>query len=165
MRLHRWLAVAAMVAAGALPAMAGAAIFSKADLSDLSTAADPTDGAWAVASATVANGKTIVVLNVKGLDAEQAGRTLGAHVHIGPCVAGAGAAALGHYNSLTGGISPDTEVWLDFTISGGATGHAQAVVPFEIAEGTAQSIVIHRDPTAAGTGVAGPRLACIPLEF
>jgi hypothetical protein len=154
-----------MVAAGALPAMAGVAIFSKADLSDLSAAADPTDNAWAVASATVANGQTVVVLNVKGLDAEQAGRTLGAHVHVGPCVAGAGAAALGHYNSLAGGISPDTEVWLDFTITGGGTGHAQAVVPFEIAAGTARSIVIHRDPTAAGTGVAGPRLACIPLEF
>lgn len=165
MRLHRWLAVAAMVAAGALPAMAGVAIFSKANLSDLSTAVDPTDGAWAVASATVAEGRTVVVLNVKGLDAEQTGRTLGAHVHIGPCVAGAGAAALGHYNSLAGGISPDTEVWLDFTITAGGTGHAQAVVPFEIDSGTARSIVIHRDPTAAVTGVAGPRLACIPLEF
>lgn len=165
MRLHRWLVVGAMVAAGAMPAMAGAAIFSKAALSDLSAAADPTDGAWAVASATVAEGMTVVVLNVKGLDADQAGRTLGAHVHIGPCVAGAGAAALGHYNSLAGGISPDTEVWLDFTIRAGGTGHAEAVVPFEIEAGTAHSIVIHRDPTAAGTGVAGPRLACIPLEF
>jgi Cu-Zn family superoxide dismutase len=154
-----------MVAAGAMPAMAGAAIFSRAALSDLSAAADPTDGAWAVASATVAEGMTVVVLNVKGLDADQAGRTLGAHVHIGPCVAGAGAAALGHYNSLAGGISPDTEVWLDFTIGAGGTGHAEAVVPFEIEAGTAHSIVIHRDPTAAGTGVAGPRLACIPLEF
>lgn len=164
MRLHRWLVVGAMVAAGALPAMAGPAIFSKADLSDLRADTDPTDGAWAVASATVADGKTAVVLDVKALDALAAGRTLGAHVHVGGCVAGDGAAAGGHYNA-GGGVSPDTEVWLDFTITNGGTGHAQAVVPFEIAGGTAHSIVIHRDPTAAGTGLAGPRLACIPLEF
>jgi hypothetical protein len=165
MYARRRVVLVTMVIAAALSVAAGGVVYSKAELSDLSAAADPTDGAWAVASASVAEGKTTVVLNVKGLDRSQAGRVLGAHVHVGPCVVGDGAAARGHYNSGAGGISPDTEVWLDFAVTGGGTGHATAIVPFEISPGTAHSIVIHRDPTAAGSGSAGPRLACIPLEF
>ncbi len=169
MKKRIWTLILTTVAAGVLlamaPAMAGGSIFSKAGLSDLSPLTDPTDGGWAVASATVGEGRTVVVLNVKGLERSSIGRTLGAHVHIGPCVEGNGGAALGHYNSGAGGISTDTEVWLDFEITNGGTGHATAIVPFEIAAGTAHSIVIHRDPTAVGTGAAGPRLACIPLEF
>ncbi len=169
MQKGKWTLILTTAVVGALlvmaPAMAGSSIFSKTGLSDLSSLTDPTDGGWAVASATVANGQTVVVLNVKNLDRADAGRTLGAHVHVGPCVSGNGAAAQGHFNSGAGGISTETEVWLDFQITGGGTGHAVAVVPFEIAPGTAHSIVIHRDPTAIGTGAAGPRLACIPLEF
>jgi len=163
MKLHRWIVVVAIVAVGTMPAMAGDGIFSKAPLTDLRGDVDPTDGGWAVASATVAEGRTSVVLNVKDLDRSQVGRTLGAHVHIGPCVEGQGGLALGHYNA-GGGVSPATEVWLDITITRGGTGHAQAVVPFEISSGAAHSVVIHGDPTAP-SGAAGPRLACIPLEF
>ncbi len=163
MKLQRWTMTIIMLAAGALPLAAGTAIFSRAYLSDLSGAADPTDGAWAVASATVAEGTTVVAINLKGLDPVEAGRVLGAHVHVGSCIAGNGGAAGGHYNA-GGGISADTEVWLDFEITGGGTGHAQAVVPFEIDPGSAHSIVIHNLPTDS-LGLAGARLACLPLEF
>lgn len=165
MNIHRSMVMVVILALGLLSAAAGNAIFSKAPLSDVSTLADPTDGAWAVASATVGEGRTVVVFNVKDLDRNAAGRRLGAHVHTGPCVAGDGAAASGHYKVPGAPVSPETEVWLDFTITNGGTGHAKAVVPFEIAPGEAHSIMIHRDPTTASTGAAGPRLACIPLEF
>lgn len=164
MNIHRSMVMVAILALGLLSAAAGNAIFSKAPLSDVSPLADPTDGAWAVASATVGEGRTVVVLNVKDLDREETGRRLGAHVHVGPCVTGDGGAAGGHYKVDGAPVSPDTEVWLDFTITNGGTGHAKAIVPFEIAPGEAHSIMIHRDPTAS-TGAAGPRLACIPLEF
>jgi Cu/Zn superoxide dismutase len=152
-----------MLIGAAVPAAAGAGLFSKGSLSDLSTVASPTDGAWAVATATVVEDRTIVRFEVKDLVGASAGTTFGAHVHIGPCVAGNGAAALGHYNH-GGGVSPDTEVWLDFTVTGGGTGHAVAIVPFAIPAGGAQSIVIHALPTAPD-GTAGARLACLPLEF
>lgn len=165
MRRNRWLSllVGAMVAGAAVPALAGAGIFSKAELSDLSAEASATDGAWAVATATVTRDRTVVRLNVKDLDLGAAGTTFGAHVHIGPCVEGNGLAALGHYNH-GGGISAETEVWLDFTFTGGGTGHATAVVPFAIGDGAARSVVIHALPTAPD-GTAGARLACLPLEF
>lgn len=164
MNIHRSMVMVAILALGLLSAAAGNAIFSKAPLTDVSSLTDPTDGAWAVASATVGNDRTVVVLNVKDLDRTAVGRRLGAHVHIGPCVDGDGGAAGGHYKVDGAPVSPDTEVWLDFTITNGGTGHAKAIVPFEIAPGAAHSIMIHRDPTAS-TGAAGPRLACIPLEF
>ena len=156
------LLVGLMVVAVGMPALAGTGIFQKAALTDLNGNANPTDGAWAVASATVTEGQTVVVINVKDISAE-AGTTFGAHVHVGPCVEANGAAALGHYNA-GGGVSPGTEVWLDFTVTGGGTGHATAIVPFAIEEGTARSIVIHALPTAPD-GAAGARLACLPLEF
>lgn len=165
MRRTRWmgLVVGAMVIGAAVPAAAGAGLFSKGPLADLSTADSATDGAWAVASATVVEERTIVRLEVKDLAGASAGATFGAHVHTGPCVAGNGAAALGHYNH-GGGVSDETEVWLDFTVTGGGTGHATAIVPFAIPAGGARSIVIHALPTAPD-GTAGARLACLPLEF
>ncbi len=165
MKTHRSMVIVAILALGLLSTAAGNRIFSKASLSDVSVVTvDPTDGAWAVASATVGGGQTVVVLNVKDLDRSEAGRRLGAHVHVGPCVGGNGAAALGHYRMAGAAVSSETEVWLDFTISNGGTGHATAIVPFEIAPGDAHSIVIHHDPTA-DNGAAGARLACLPLEF
>ncbi len=164
MNTHRSMVMVAILALGLVSTAAGNAIFSKAPLSDVSSLADPTDGAWAVASAKVSDGRTSVVLNVKDLDRSEAGRRLGAHVHIGPCVAENGAAALGHYKVAGAVASPETEVWLDFTITNGGTGHATAVVPFEIAPGAAQSIMVHALETQS-TGFAGARLGCIPLEF
>ncbi len=59
--------------------------------------------------------------------------------------------------------TPDNEVWLDFTVRPG--GVAYSTVPFEIAPGTAQSVVIHAQPTQERTGSAGARIACLPVAF
>ncbi len=153
-----------IVLASTVPALAGSSIVSKSPLADLSADGSATDGAWAVATAAVTQGQTTVTLNIKALNRAAVGTTHGAHVHTGPCIAGSGAAALGHYNH-GGGISATTEVWLDFTVTSGGTGHATAVVPFAIPQGAARSVVIHALPTNPGDGSAGPRLACLPLGF
>ncbi|MDP3984902.1 MAG: hypothetical protein Q8Q52_07875 [Acidimicrobiia bacterium] len=163
----RWRILAGVTGAMlalAIPALGGKAVTSQAHLEDLRTAVDPTDGGWAVATGVRQPGSTLVVLNVKGMDPGATGRRLGAHVHVGPCVAGNGGAASGHYNH-GGVVSAQTEVWLDFTVTGGGTGHATTRVPFEIPEGAAASIVIHEFPTDAISGLAGGRMACIGIEF
>ena len=93
----------------------------------------------------------------------------GAHLHLGPCVAGNGAAALAHYNTdVLAGVTPpeiseDTEVWLDFTVDDGA-GTATASVPFVPLPGT-RSVVVHAMETDHETGGAGARLACVPVVW
>ena len=61
-------------------------------------------------------------------------------------------------------ISAQTEVWLDVTID--ETGDATAVshVPFAVVPGQ-RSVVIHAVATDPDTGLAGPRLACLPVEW
>lgn len=109
-------------------------------------------------------------LRVEGIDLQAAGATFGAHLHFGPCVAGNGAAALGHYNSdVVAGrspveISPETEVWLDFTVTPTGKGSSTAVVPFTPTPG-ARSVVIHALATDHHTGGAGARLACLPVVW
>ncbi|MGH9278392.1 MAG: hypothetical protein ACRD12_09860, partial [Acidimicrobiales bacterium] len=97
------------------------------------------------------------------LDDSFEGTTFGAHVHVGPCVPGNGAAAGPHYNS-GGPADPEHEVWLDFTVEAGGVGWAEAWVPFVIPAGAARSIVVHALPTDA-TGAAGGRIACLPVDF
>lgn len=151
-----------MVVASTGPVSASEGISAAAPLTDLSpVTTDATDGARAWARALEAGDRTVVRLRLDGLG--EPGITLGAHVHVGPCVEGDGAAALGHYNS-GGDPSPSTEVWLDFVIRPSGRAHALAIVPFHIEPGGARSIVIHALPTAPG-GAAGPRLACLPMEF
>ena len=60
-------------------------------------------------------------------------------------------------------ISEDTEVWLDFTVDDGA-GTATASVPF-VPQPGARSVVIHAIPTDHHTGLAGARLACLPVVW
>lgn len=103
---------------------------------------------------------TTVRLDVEGIQPSLAGRTLGAHVHVGPCTPDLGL-ALGHYNH-GGGISSRTEVWLDFRVTANGQGHSTTHVPFTIAPGDAQSVVIHAEPTAPN-GAAGARLACLEV--
>ena len=125
--------------------------------------ADPTDGGYAQFAANTSGGSTTAYLVLYGLNPAKAGETHGAHVHTGPCVAGNGAAAGPHYN--TGGTaSPTTEIWLDFTIQPNGSGYATTTVPFTIPGGAAASVVIHAAPTAPG-GVAGARIACLPVLF
>ncbi len=154
----------ALVFASAAPAAAGVrAVVSHGPLADLSPAtADGTDGGSAIAVGVAGSSSTAVVLVTRGLT--DPGAVHGAHVHTGPCVAGDGAIAGPHYNA-GGGISPQTEVWLDFQVHGSGIGVAVARVPFAIPAGGAKSIVIHAAPTDPTTGAAGARLACLPLEF
>ncbi len=157
------LVLLAIALASPLPAWAGDRIGFKGDLADLSTSADPFDDARAAAAAKVGEGHTSVRLKLRNIDRDYAGSTFGAHVHVGPCVENNGAAAGSHYNA-GGGVSPETEVWLDFTVRSNGTARAKARVSFEIPPGAAMSIVIHESPTAPD-GAAGARLACLPLEF
>lgn len=152
-------------AAGVSPALASpSAVTASGPLRDLSSAAEPTDGAIGqVVAVAPGNGSTYVYLVLTGLNPASAGLTFGAHVHVGQCVAGNGAAAQGHYNTGTT-PSPQSEVWLDFTVLPGGVAVSQTVVPFEIPPGGAGAVVIHALPTAPG-GVAGGRIACLPVQF
>lgn len=166
-----WLAgtAAAVTLTGGISAASalGPVTNASGPLTDISAAANPTDGAnghlVAVAPGT---GNTRVLLVLTGLDPAAVGTTFGAHVHEGPCIAGDAAAAGPHYNTGTGGApSRQNEVWLDFTVRPGGVAVSRTVVPFEIAAGRAQSVVIHALATQAGTGVAGARMACMPVAF
>jgi hypothetical protein len=164
-------AVLAATALATAPAASAAdVVTAHGALRDLApAAAGPLDGAHAVLVMVSHDGHTGVRLNLYGIDRSAAGRTFGAHLHVGPCVAGNGAAAGPHYNTdvLAGRVPPrvdeTTEVWLDFTVTPGGTGHASARVPFVPAPGE-RSIVIHQEPTD-DHGVAGPRLACLPVSW
>ncbi len=174
MRMRRkfgWLAATCAVASlvgGVAPASAQPSLVTAAGpLSDLHPASHATDAGYAQLFAVApGDGNTYFVFILTGLDPAYAGTTYGAHVHVGPCVPGNGPAALGHYNTGTGGVpSPENEVWLDFTVLPGGFGVAYTTAPFEIEPGTAQSVVVHADPTQPGTGLAGGRVACLPVEF
>lgn len=168
-RRFGWLsaaAVAAGLAIGVGPA-AAASTFVQAGgaLRDLQPGtANATDGATATFWAVQGGGESTHVLIVRGLNPASAGTTFGAHVHVGPCVAGNGAAAGPHYNSDGGPATTENEVWLDFTVRAGGYAVARTTVPFVIEPGDAQSVVIHALPTAPG-GAAGARQACLPVAF
>jgi Cu/Zn superoxide dismutase len=158
---------AALLLATATAAGAGASTRARGagELRDLQLATvQPTDHATAQVVATEEGGSTTVTLKVQGLDHGWAGSGLGAHVHSGSCVEGDGAAAGPHYNA-GGGVSDQTEVWLDFTIEANGTGFATATVPFTIPAGGAGVVVIHAMETNETTGAAGPRWACLPAQF
>jgi hypothetical protein len=150
------------------PAVAGVvALHFRSDLRDLApAAAGPFDAARASLVLAGTGDQSVAVLVVKGIDPAVAGRTFGAHLHTGPCVAGNGAAAGPHYNH-SGVVPPvvnnQTEIWLDFRATRGGTGQAVAQVRWQPDSGQ-HSVVIHELPTAAN-GTAGARLACLPVEW
>lgn len=161
----------AIVLLTATPALAfGPFLRTSGPLRDFApTAAGPFDGATARVQLVESASGSHAVLTVTGIGTAAEGRTYGAHLHDGPCVAGDGAAALGHYNSdAHAGHSPvavndETEIWLDFTVVDGE-GTGTASVPF-VPEHGKRSVVIHQDPTNPQTGGAGPRLACKTVEW
>jgi hypothetical protein len=160
---------AAGLAVGAGPAGAATTfVQSHGDLVDLQpAAANATDGATASLWAVSSGGGTTFWVFIRGLDPEAVDTTYGAHIHVGPCVAGNGAAAGAHYNA-GGTPSPDTEVWLDFTVLPGGYGYAVTTVPFDIQPGAARSMVIHAEPTQEGgatPGAAGAPPAGLPVYF
>lgn len=161
--------VVAGAAVWALPAGADVTyVQGSGALSDLApSTANVTDGASAQVYAIGYGDSTRVILVVSGLADGYEGQTFGAHVHTGSCVAGNGAAAGPHYNA-GGTPSPDTEVWLDFTVYSGGFGYADTTVPFVIPAGAAHAVVIHAEPTqfdGGSPGAAGARIACLPVDF
>jgi Cu/Zn superoxide dismutase len=157
----------AALAAVALAAPASAAPSTHVDrgrLTDLRAQADATDGARARLVVTEKSHKTRFVLRLEGLD-DDAGRRFGAHLHVGPCVAGDGMAAGPHYTSDSSKpASPTTEVWLDFKVRRSGRARSVAVVPFTVPPGGARSVVVHELPTDPG-GAAGARIACLPVDL
>jgi Cu/Zn superoxide dismutase len=148
------------------PAVASVSMKFRDDLRDLApAAAGPFDGARAKLTLDTSHG-TKAVLIVHGVDPSAAGHTFGAHLHVGPCVAGNGAAALGHYNhsgTTPPTVNDETEIWLDVKINSDGNGRSVATVDWAPLAG-AHSVVIHASPTAPD-GTAGPRLACLPVEW
>ncbi|MEO6125989.1 MAG: superoxide dismutase family protein [Ilumatobacteraceae bacterium] len=139
-------------------------------LRDLQVKTDqPTDHATAQVVAVESDGSTTVMLKVQGLDHRAAGMVLGAHVHVGSCVAGDGGAAGPHYKSNGATATAVNEVWLDFVVGANGTARAEATVPFVIPAGGAAAVVIHESQTSIGplppAGAAGPRWACLPVQF
>lgn len=139
-------------------------------LRDLATdASGPFDRARGLGVLVSHGGKTLAILQVRGIGRSAAGRSFGAHLHAGPCVIGDGAAAGPHYNADTAAgkvpprVNPSTEVWLDFTVGPSGAANAMTVVPFTPLPGN-RSIVIHEKPTDHH-GAAGARLACLPVAW
>lgn len=170
-RFRTAVGATAIVLLTATPALAlGPFARSSGLLSDLATSASgPFDGASARVQMVESAKGAHAVLTVKGIGAAAEGDTFGAHLHDGPCIAGNGAAAMGHYNSdAHAGTTPvrvndRTEIWLDFTVEDG-TGTGTAKVPF-VPESGSRSVVIHADETNPQTGAAGPRLACLTVSW
>lgn len=168
------LAATTIVALTALPVTAAAAdrgpvVRASGALTDFApTASGPFDGARTSFQLVASARGSHALLRVSGIDAAD-GTIFGAHLHVGPCAAGAPAAAGGHYNTdVLAGVTPpeiseDTEVWLDLHVDGGAA-TSTASVPFLPAPGP-RSVVIHALQTDHHTGAAGPRLACLPVVW
>ena len=160
------VAAAAILLTAPAASAAPAEVF-RGDLVDLSsTTADPFGDASAHLVMTETGKGTRFHLRVKGIDPAAAGNEYGAHLHIGPCVQGNGAAALGHYNASTATppvVNNQTEVWLDFEVTDDGTGAGDALVPFVPVPGE-RSVVIHAEATSP-SGAAGPRLVCLPVVW
>lgn len=125
-------------------------------------------------------------LTVEGIEGA-AGREFGAHLHIGPCVEGAGSQAGPHYNhetattgNLTPAVNTQTEVWFNLVPNDHDRGEATDDTKVQFVPKDKDplfipgqmSIVIHALPTntefgipTAGekAGYAGARLACFQL--
>ena len=157
------LAGALLVAA---PAIAGAGVFAQAAevtaLTDATPTTVPPGAAARLHTVNLPDGTSRWTLHVTGLAAD---RTYGAHAHVGTCAQ----AGLGHYR-VGSPINAETEVWLDFRTNASGNGRSVALQAWQFTpEEPPRSVIIHRDPTNATTGPdagkAGPKLACLDLQF
>jgi superoxide dismutase, Cu-Zn family len=133
-------------------------------------AANPAQGIAGSAKAVETSpGQMKVELHVTGVTAS---RAFGAHLHKLACddtMAG------GHYQHMAGGANDPmfanavNEAWLDFTTDASGKGDATTMVAWVPAAAAAKAIVVHAMATMAGTmgtaGMAGPKLACLPVTF
>lgn len=117
---------------------------------------------------------TTVTLAVRGLEPDHA---YGAHAHSQPC-GPTGDAAGPHFQHQADPVQPSVdpvyanpgnEIWLDLTTDASGAGTVTASVPWTFdADRRAGSVVIHAMPTATApgeAGTAGPRAACISVDF
>jgi Cu-Zn family superoxide dismutase len=139
------------------------------------------EGATArVQSVETGDGKTIVTLNVAGM--ESFGE-YGAHAHNGPCGDPAadkdplGLVAGGHYQQDPAGkhgkpatdpayANPANEIWLDFATNHAGEGRSKSVVDWQFTDARRpRSVIIHEKYTSPENGKAGARVACIDVSF
>jgi len=174
------------VAAGDTAAPTGDTAASPGDGGAAADAFTMSSGAWTVydlgdaganpakdimgsaAAYALEGGKTRVTLSVTGLVPST---DYGSHVHKLSC---AEMMAGGHYQNTpgTGDGGPTdpafgnmaNEIWLDFKTDPGGKAAVEAVVDFRVRPGEAKAIVVHKNKSAAG-GIAGPKLACLPIAF
>ncbi|MEO6510360.1 MAG: hypothetical protein ABIO16_05155 [Nocardioides sp.] len=161
-------AAVTLLAAPATTTSAAPAQVFRGDLVDLSAATpDPFGDATAHLVMTPTGRGTTFHLRIHGIDPAVLGESYGAHLHVGPCVEGNGAAAGPHYNVTAANppvvVSDQTEVWLDFTVVGDGTGAGDATVPFVPVPGE-RAVVVHAEGTAPN-GTAGARLVCLPVVW
>lgn len=166
------VAFSAAMAVGSTAIAAGTVINRFSDpLRDYDTAsAGPFDSATARLQLVGHGSGATAVLHVRGVDPSVSGRTFGAHLHNGACGTDQPLLSGGHYNhdahsgTTPVTVSDQTEVWLDFTVDATGAGDSSSVVRFDLVPGT-RSVVIHENRTDPTTGAAGPRIACLPVEW
>ncbi|GAA1519361.1 hypothetical protein GCM10009677_60820 [Sphaerisporangium rubeum] len=133
----------------------------------------PAGAVAAVSYMPVGDGRTQVMLRTRGL---LANHKYGAHAHVNTCGAKADDAGP-HYQNMKDPKTPSTdpkyanpqnEVWLDFTTDAKGNGLATSAVAWRFTDRQAKSVVLHAEHThtdAGHAGQAGPRLACLNVDF
>lgn len=126
-----------------------------------------------VVSVPTVSGGTTVLLKLKGLLPH---RAYGAHVHVKKC--GAAPADSGpHYQHVVDPVQPSVdpayanprnEIWLDVHTDGRGFAYTKSTVDWQFTDRHAQSVVLHNEHThtkPGEAGTAGPRLACVNVDF
>jgi superoxide dismutase, Cu-Zn family len=126
-----------------------------------------------VVGVPTAGGGTTVLLVLNGL---QPHRAYGAHVHVNKC--GATPADSGpHFQNVADPVQPSVdpayanprnEIWLDVHTDGRGFAHTRSTVDWQFTERHARSVVLHNEHThtkPGEAGTAGPRLACVNVDF
>jgi Cu/Zn superoxide dismutase len=132
--------------------------------------------------------KTTFKIDLTKIDPSIAGKTLGSHLHTGPCVEESGGSAGPHYNhevvtrnkvfpalgqkttGRTAEVSSNTEVWFDLIPDAAGVASDETTVPFVPRDPDGvMSVVVHVSPTNTDpllglVGGAGARQACFPLS-